>query len=47
MNGDAKILIYSIFDLSPEKFTANYEAFLNSVHPGDREFVKKAVNEAL
>ncbi len=39
--------IYRIFGLSPEKFGANYEAFLNTVHPDDRELVKKAVDEAL
>jgi PAS domain S-box-containing protein len=39
--------IYRIFGLTPQEFGATYEAFLNSVHPDDREFVKKAVNEAL
>ena len=39
--------IYRIFGLSPEKFGANNEAFLNTVHPDDRELVKKAVDEAL
>jgi PAS domain S-box-containing protein len=39
--------IYRIFGLSPQEFGATYDAFLDSVHPGDREFVIKAVNEAL
>src|SRR3989339_179532 len=39
--------IYRIFDLLPQEFGATYEAFLNCVHPDDREFVKKSVNEAL
>jgi PAS domain S-box-containing protein len=39
--------IYRIFGLTPKEFGATYEAFLNSVHPDDREFVKKAVDEAL
>lgn len=39
--------IYRIFGLSPHEFGATYEAFLNSVHPGDREFVKRSVNMAL
>lgn len=39
--------IYRIFGLTPHEFGATYEAFLDAVHPEDREFVKKAVNEAL
>lgn len=39
--------IYRIFGLKPREFGATYEAFLNSVHPDDREFVKESVNEAL
>lgn len=39
--------IYRIFGLSPQQFGATYEAFLDSVHPDDREFVKRAVHEAL
>ncbi|MBI4682797.1 MAG: GAF domain-containing protein [Nitrospirae bacterium] len=39
--------IYRIFGLSPQEFGATYEAFLNSVHPDDREFVTEAVNQAL
>jgi PAS domain S-box-containing protein len=39
--------IYRIFGLTPKQFGATYEAFLNSVHPEDREFVERSVNEAL
>jgi PAS domain S-box-containing protein len=39
--------IYRIFGLTPQEFGATYEAFLNSVHPDDREFVKRTVDEAL
>ena len=39
--------IYHIFGLRPQEFDATYEAFLSHVHPDDREFVKKSVNEAL
>ena len=39
--------IYRIFGLTPQEFGATYEAFLNSVHPDDREFVKKSVNDPL
>jgi two-component system sporulation sensor kinase A len=31
--------IYRIFGLLPKEFTASYQAFLNMVHPEDREFV--------
>jgi PAS domain S-box-containing protein len=39
--------IYRIFGLVPQQFDATYEAFLNSVHPDDRELVKESVNKAL
>ena len=39
--------IYRIFGLAPQQFGATYEAFLNSVHPDDRELVTESVNEAL
>lgn len=39
--------IYRIFGLIPQIFGATYEAFLDSVHPDDRELVKRSVNEAL
>jgi PAS domain S-box-containing protein len=39
--------IYRIFDLSPEEFGATYEAFLDTVHPHDREFVDRAYTTSL
>jgi len=39
--------VYRIFGLTPQEFGASYEAFLESVHPDDRELVKEAVNRAL
>jgi len=39
--------IYRIFGLAPQEFSATYEAFLESVHPDDRELVRKSVDAAL
>lgn len=39
--------IYRLFGLAPQAFGATLEAFLNCVHPDDREFVVKSVDEAL
>ena len=39
--------IYHIFGLTPQEFGATYEAFLNYVHPEDRELLQRSVNEAL
>lgn len=39
--------IYRIFGLTRREFGTTYDAFVSSVHPDDREFVKKSVNEAL
>lgn len=39
--------IYRIFGLEPQEFAANYEAFLQSVHPEDREYTSQAVKEAI
>ncbi|MFX1561270.1 MAG: response regulator, partial [Promethearchaeota archaeon] len=35
--------IYRIFGLAPQEFEATYEAFLDTVHEDDREFVREAV----
>lgn len=39
--------VFRIFGLSPQEFGVTYEAFLSHVHPDDREFVRKSVDEAL
>ncbi len=39
--------VYRIFALTPQEFDGTYEAFLNRVHPSDRESVKRSVDEAL
>jgi diguanylate cyclase (GGDEF)-like protein/PAS domain S-box-containing protein len=39
--------IYRIFGLVPEQFKATYDAFLASVHPGDRDTVCKTVEDTL
>lgn len=39
--------IYNIFGLVPQQFEATYEAFLERVHPDDRELVETSVAAAL
>ena len=39
--------IYRIFGCQPQEFGATYDAFLNYVHPEDREYVNNKVKEAL
>ncbi|MEQ1658845.1 MAG: PAS domain-containing protein, partial [Hylemonella sp.] len=39
--------IYRIFGLTPQSFGATYEAFLNAIHPDDRQGVTDAVNASL
>lgn len=39
--------VYRIFGLAPQSLGASYEAFLESVHPLDRDYVKNSVNESL
>jgi diguanylate cyclase (GGDEF)-like protein/PAS domain S-box-containing protein len=34
--------IYRIFEIDPHEFGASYEAFLDVIHPEDREFVNRA-----
>ncbi|MFW9964334.1 MAG: PAS domain-containing sensor histidine kinase, partial [Candidatus Sifarchaeia archaeon] len=38
---------FRIFGLAPQEFEANYDAFLSSVHPSDRDFVRESVNNAI
>ncbi len=39
--------IYRIFGLAPQEFLATYKAFLDSVHPDDRDLIRNSVDEAL
>lgn len=39
--------IYRILGLTPGQSVVTYDALVNSVHPEDREFMKKALTEAL
>lgn len=39
--------VFSIFDLEPQQFEATYEAFLENIHPEDREKVNLAYNDSL
>lgn len=39
--------IYKIFEINPDKFLASYEAFLNLIHPDDREVVDQAYTNSL
>lgn len=39
--------VYRLFDLAPQQFAATYEAFLDYIHPDDREFVDNAYTESV
>ncbi len=39
--------IFRIFEIDPAQFDASYEAFLDAVHPDDREFVNRAYTESV
>ena len=39
--------IYRIFEIDPEKFGASFDAFLNAIHPDDRELVNKAYTDSV
>jgi PAS domain S-box-containing protein len=39
--------IYRIFEVEPGAFKASYEAFLDAVHPDDRDFVKEAYTSSI
>ncbi len=39
--------VFRIFDIDPKKFGASYEAFLDAIHPEDRERVNSAYSNSL
>ncbi|WP_167631092.1 PAS domain S-box protein [Mariprofundus ferrooxydans] len=39
--------IYRIFEIDSQQFAASYEAFLQAIHPEDREAVNKAFSDSL
>jgi len=39
--------IFCIFEIDPQQFGASYEAFLDAIHPEDREAVNKAYTDSL
>ncbi len=39
--------IFRIFEIDPNRFGASYEAFLNAIHPDDREKVNQAYTRSL
>ena len=39
--------IFRIFDVNPEKFSADYNSFLDRIHPDDRELVDKAYSDSI
>ena len=39
--------IYRIFGMSPQEFGATYEAFLDTVHPDDRDFVNDSYTKSV
>ncbi len=39
--------VYRIFEIEPGVFGASYEAFLDAIHPDDREYVNQAYTQSL
>ncbi|HLF96322.1 MAG TPA: PAS domain S-box protein [Methylococcaceae bacterium] len=39
--------VYRIFEIDPQRFGASYDAFLNTIHPDDRQFVDSAYSESV
>ncbi|MBI5923897.1 MAG: PAS domain-containing protein [Betaproteobacteria bacterium] len=39
--------IFRLFEIDPQQFAATYDAFLNAIHPDDRDAVNKAYTESL
>lgn len=39
--------VYRVFGRIPQEFAATYDAFLQSIHPDDRQLVQSAVNQSI
>lgn len=39
--------VFRIFEIDPDKFAASYQAFLDSIHPDDRERVNQAYSDSV
>jgi PAS domain S-box-containing protein len=39
--------IFRIFEIDPQRFGASYEAFVDAVHPDDRDFVNRTYTESV
>lgn len=39
--------IFDIFEIDPDKFSATYEAFIESIHPEDREIVNQSYQQSI
>ncbi|MBI4808252.1 MAG: HD domain-containing protein [Nitrosomonadales bacterium] len=39
--------IYRIFEIDPMQFGASYDAFLNAIHPDDRDFVNQSYGDSV
>lgn len=39
--------VYQIFEIDPKRFGASYEAFVETIHPDDRDFVNKAYTDSV
>ncbi|WP_305044759.1 PhnD/SsuA/transferrin family substrate-binding protein [Geoalkalibacter sp.] len=39
--------IFHIFEIDPDRFTPSYEAFLDAIHPEDRDLVNQAYTQSL
>ena len=39
--------VYRIFEINPDGFSATYEAFIDAIHPDDRDMVNKAYTKSL
>jgi len=39
--------IFKIFEIDPQKFSASYEGFLDTIHPEDRQYVNQTYQESV